>query len=190
MEPQAVADTAVRVVGAFADAFQVWSNRATRSQVDKEAKDATRWAAQKFCQGVARRISANLGISDADKRAIFVNPLNHTRTKVVLQRTSPVLTFVVATPLGHTLRYADSLNPTRVAKPVGADFLELWVAVTERPVTDVNLARFCGQFARNLFSTTFEPHERGLTATYFGRWGRRNNQHGMWSLPLSVTILA
>jgi hypothetical protein len=191
MQSQAEVETAQRVVRAFDEAFRVASNKATRSSTDVQAKDQARWAAEKFCQGVARRIAWTMGISDADKRAIGVNPPNNTRTKIHVPQTCPVLTFVGGTPLSHTLRYADSTNPSRAAKPFGAIGLQLHHAIAEGPVRDVRLAMFSGIHARNLFGVAFEPQYRGKTATYWGRWiGRGNQQVGPWSLPLSMTIAA
>jgi hypothetical protein len=179
-----------QAVGRFADAYRAASNRATRSTTDVVLKDQMRASAEALIRGYANRIRVNAGIRDELKIAVGVNPDNPTRSKRFVQPTSPVLTVVAATNGAHTLRYADSLAPNRVAKPFGATTLLLFVAIGDEPATDPKSARHYGNFTRNQIVVNFDSKHRRKTATYFARWSGQRGDVGPWSIPVSMTIAA
>jgi hypothetical protein len=120
-----------------------------------------------------------------------VRPINPLRIPIPCPQSSPALALVAATPGCHTLAYSDSLavNGGR-AKPWGAAFLEVRVAVADEVIRDVNEARPAGLFTRSPFSVSFTHAEDRKKATYFGRWVSRRGEHGGWSNPVSLSIAA
>jgi hypothetical protein len=184
-------ETISRVVGDFADAYRIASNKGTRSSTDVQTKDQLRRVAEKLCQGYANRISANVGVSDQAKRAISVNPRNFSRTKIFVQQSQPVLAVQGATVGEHHLRCHDSLTPTRASKPFGAICLELYCATGEAPASNREEAKSIGIFSRNLSTVRFEHAYNKKVATYWARWcGKHALDFGPWSLPVSMTIAA
>ena len=135
-------------------------------------------------------IKRNLGISDADKTAIGVRPINNARTRRECPQTAPALTIQAATPLGMTLQYRDSTNLNPRAKPANATMVQLFVTIAENNTFDPNDAKFVGNYTSNPMVVTFDPADRKKQATFFARWGGRRNQVGQWSLPISMTVAA
>jgi hypothetical protein len=187
-----VADAAATAVAvqSFGDALAISSNPATRTSVTVAAKDDARTSAEQICRQFAILIKYNNGISDPDKIAIGVKPVNNSREPVECPQTSPILSIIAATPGAQTLRYADSMTPDSAAKPFGATELQLFVAVEEDAVADPAQAKFIGKFTKNPMSVDFAPTDNGKQATYFARWSSRRGEVGPWSLPISMSIAA
>jgi hypothetical protein len=186
--PDAVAISAA--VAGFAAALAITSVPATRTPVTVAAKDDARTAAEQICRQFAALIKFNAGISDPDKIAIGVRPVNPNRNPINVPETSPLLNVIAATPGAQTLRYADSMTPDSPAKPFGATELQLFVAVGTAPVIDPDAAKFYGKFTKNPIGVAFDPTDNGKQATYFARWADRKGQVGPWSLPVTMAIAA
>lgn len=177
-------------VDAFASAHAVAANPATRTPVTVNLKEAARGEAESICRQYAARIKVNAGISDANKIAIGVRPINTDRVPVPPPATSPLLNIVLATPGVQQLRYADSLTPDSGAKPAGAASLQLFVAVGTAAAIDPDAADFRGAFTRNPLAVDFAAADDGKIATYFARWANLKGEVGPWSLPVSMRIAA
>ena len=104
------AATVSAAVGAFATALPIATNPATRTEVTVALKDDARTSAEQVCRQFAILIKYNAGISDPDKIAIGVRPVNPTREPIECPQTSPLLNVIAATPGSQTLRYADSMT--------------------------------------------------------------------------------
>jgi hypothetical protein len=184
-------DTISRVVGEFADAYRVASNKATRSSADVLRKDQARRVAEILCQGYANRISVNHGVPTPAKLAINVNLPNPTRSRILVAQTQPTLTILKATTGEHHLRCADSASPTRASKPYGAICLEVWASTSDAPASSVDEAKSVGICSRNAITVRFEPDDNRKIATYWARWrGKHAGDVGPWSMPVSMTIAA
>ena len=170
--------------------YQVSANALTRTPVAIDEKDAARNSAEQICRQYAILIKYNGGISDADKTAIGVDPVNPDRDPVECPQTSPALVVVAATPGAHNVRYVDSLTPDKRAKPFGATELQLFVHIGETSVSDPELAKFVGKFTKNPVVVSFDASDNGKQATYFARWASRRGETGPWSLPESMAIAA
>ncbi len=180
----------VATVEAYAAAIAISSAPATRTPVATANKDDRRNAAMALCRQFAIRTKNNAGISDGDKIAIGVRPVNRGRQPIQCPQTAPLLNIIAATPGAQTLRYADSMTPDAARKPFGATELQLFVAIADGPVADANQARFYGKFTKNPVGVAFDPSDNGKQATYFGRWSSRRGDVGPWSLPVTMTIAA
>jgi hypothetical protein len=177
-------------VNSFDLALQVASNPSTRTPVAIGAKDDARTAAEQICRQFAGVIKHNAGISDPDKQAIGVRPVNNSREPIECPQTSPLLNIIAATPGTQTLRYSDSMTPDSPAKPFGASDILLFVAIGTAPVTNPASAQFYGKFTKNPLAVNFNAADNGKQATYFARWASRRGQVGPWSNPISMAIAA
>lgn len=178
------------LVADFQAAFLVAADPANRTPVNISAKDAARNVAEQLCRNYAMQIKLNVGISDADKIAIGVRPVNTSREPINVPASSPMIGVVGATPGSHTVRYADSGTPDSGAKPFGAAQIQIWVAVADAPTVNEDEAQFYGAFTRNPVGVLFSPEDDGKVATYFARWASRRGDTGPWSLPVSMRIAA
>jgi hypothetical protein len=177
-------------VDAFAAALADATDPNQRTPVIVATKDEARNAAEQLCRQFATLIKFNAGISNPDKIAIGVRPVNPNRDPIECPQTSPMVNIVAATPGSHTLRFADSMTPDSPAKPFGASELLLFVAVDDEAVADPSLAKFYGKFTKNPMAVGFSAGENGKQATYFARWAGRRGDMSPWSAPVSMAIAA
>lgn len=189
---QAPADAAAiqAAVDAFEAAYLVAIDPATRTPVSVSNKDETRNSAEQICRQYAKLIKYNGGISNQDKIAIGVPPVNTDREPIECPQTSPLLNVIASTPGAQTLRYADSMTPDSASKPVGAASLQLFVAIGDEIIADPDQAKFVGAFTKNPISVGFVPADNGRQATYYARWASRKGEIGPWSAPVTLAIAA
>lgn len=177
-------------VANFATALATATAPTTRTPVAVSAKDTARNSAEAMCRQFAIQIKYNDGVSDNDKIAIGVRPVNPNREPINVPDTSPILSIIAATPGAQTLRYSDSLTPDSPAKPFGAAQIQLFVAVADQATENADDAKFLGAFTRNPVGVEFAQTDDGKMATYFARWASRKGEVGPWSLPISMRIAA
>lgn len=177
-------------VTTFAAAYAIAMAPEQRTPVNISAKDEARAAAEGVCRQFASLIKLNAGISNPDKIAAGVRPVNPDREPIECPQTNPLISPIAATQGSHTIRYADAMTPDERAKPFGASDLLLFCAVAAEHVTDPTLARFIGKFTKNPISVEFAAADNGKQATYFARWSSRKGDVGPWSIPVSLAIAA
>lgn len=177
-------------VDAYNAAYLIAVDPATRTPVTVNQKDTARNAAEQIGRQYAVIIKHDAGISDADKIAIGVRPVNPDREPIQCPQTSPILAVIASTPGAQTLRYSDSMTPDSAAKPFGATELLVFVAVGATAATDPAQAKFLGKFTKNPIAVAFEAADNGKQATYFARWASRRGDVGPWSAPVSLAIAA
>ena len=177
-------------VDSFGSALSVATAPSTRTAVTVSDKDNFRSSAEQICRQFAIQIKYNDGITDGDKIAIGVRPVNNDREPINVPTTSPLLSIIAATPGAHTVRYSDTLTPDSAAKPFGAASLQLFVAIGDAEVTDPAQASFVGAFTKNPIGVDFSAPDDGKEATYFARWASLKGDVGPWSLPISMRIAA
>lgn len=161
-----------------------------KNKVSVAQKDDARTAAEQICRQFAVLIKHNSGISDPDKIAIGVRPVNPNRDPIHVPQSSPILTVLGSTPGSHTVRFADWHTPDSRKKPFGAANLQLFVAVGEEPEGDPSKARFVGAFTQNPVGVLFDSEDNKKTATYYARWASRRGEVGPWSIGVSYPIAA
>jgi hypothetical protein len=177
-------------VDAFAAGLADSRDPATRTKITVAVKDELRASCEQLCRQFSMLIKYNAGISDADKLAIGIKPVNNTRTPRHVAGTSPLLNILLNTPGEQSLRYADSTTPDSAAKPAGAVSIQIYRAIAEAPIADPDLASFYGNFTRNPVAASFSAADRGKIATYYARWQGKRGDVGPWSLPVSMAIAA
>jgi len=130
-------------------------------------------------------------VSDKDKIAIGVRPINRGRSRINCPQTSPAIAIIAATPFQHTLRFKDSIAlGERAGKPFGATQLQLFVAIGEERAADREQAKLCGCYTRNPIGVSFTSADDGKFATYYARWVSQRGEFGNWSSPVSMRIAA
>jgi len=184
------AEAIVNAVELFAAALADAVDPAQRNAVTVALKDEARNNAEQLCRQVANLIKYNAGISNPDKIAIGVRPINPNRDPINCPQTAPILNIIAATPGAQTLRFADSMTPETGKKPFGATELQLFVHVADEAIDDPDAAQFYGKFTKNPVGVAFDASDKGKEATYFARWSDRKGQVGPWSLPVNMTIAA
>jgi hypothetical protein len=177
-------------VDRFVEALRIATNESTRTKGTVAAKTDMRFAVEKFIQTYYMQIKLNLGISDADKIAIGVRPINIARTRIEVPLTSPMITVIGCTPGSQTLRFHDSIEATRKAKPLGAMQLQLFRTVGDDVARNPEDAKLIGCFTRNPVGVGFKHEDDRKKATYWARWVSRRGETGPWSLPASMSIAA
>lgn len=180
----------MNLVDDFAAKYAIASSPETRTPVNVIAKDASRNVAEQLCRQFAMLIKVNAGISDEDKVAIGVRPVNTSREPINAPASSPLLNVIGATPGSHTVRYSDTSTPDSAAKPFGAAQIQIFVAIADEPVTLESVSRFYGAFTKNPIGVAFDEEDDGKVATYFARWASRRGDVGPWSLPVAMRIAA
>lgn len=187
---QADADSIEAAVLSFAAALAVTDVVQTRTQGTVNAKDTARNAAESLCRQYAVQIKYNNGISDQSKIEAGVRPVNESRTPIFCPQTSPLVNVTAATPGSHTLRYADSFEPDKKAKPAGAVAIALYAYIGEGPTVNEDEAEFMGLYTKNPIVVAFQPDDDGKMATYFTRWSGKRGDMGPYSLAVSMRIAA
>src|SRR5688572_5553883 len=94
----AQAASILTAVNDFVDALLVASTESTRTKPTIIAKDNARSIAETLCRQYAGLIKPNTGISDEDKVAIGVRPINPDREPIECPQTSPLLSILGNTP--------------------------------------------------------------------------------------------
>jgi hypothetical protein len=174
----------------FSTSLTVALEPSTRTKVTVNTKNEKRAAAESVCRQYAGVIKRNAGVTDSDKIAIGVPPINNERTPVPAPGSSPLLNVIGNTPGVQTVRFADSTTPDSGAKPTGAFQLQLYVAVGDAPAVAPEAATFQGAHTRNAVRVSFQSTQDGKVATYFARWCGIRGDVGPWSLPVSMRIAA
>lgn len=171
------------------------NNPSTFTRVTVATKNSEKIAAVTLWRTYASQIRLDPGVTNADKLALGLNLPNNTPAPIGVPTTWPLLSIVMAGPLLHELRYADSTTPSSRKKPAGAIGMQLFVAIGVTAATDPVDARFLAQVTANPYIANFDAGDAGKIATYFARWitrgkaaGGSSGLLGPWSAPVSMTI--
>ena len=109
----------------FDAALAAATNGSTRGPSTIAAKDTARANAESRARQLATLIQANPSVTDEQKTDLQITVRKTNKTPIPAPSTSPLLSFIAATPLQHTLRYADQDTPDSRARPFGAAALIL-----------------------------------------------------------------
>jgi hypothetical protein len=190
MQQPSDASTIASAVADFAAALLVTKDKNTRTPATTATKEIKRAAAEAVCRQYAGLIKRNSGISDDDKIAAGVPPMNNTRESVDAPTTYPVVAVYGALTSSHTLRYHDQTTPNTSRKPAGVTQIQIFISVAAGEDPNPDNAKYYGTFTRSPIGVALDPADRGKTATYFGRWVTATGLAGPWSPAASMTIAA
>lgn len=176
----------------FAAAMVLVSDPTTRTPVavaDKNNKYAIMAAA---IQPVATRISANSGVTPADKTAIGVTVRITTRTRASVVDLPLSLSLEQIALTYIKLRTQNPLTPTSTARPLGARTAEVVIRV--RNAADTADEFFAaGSATRRFYNFASEVAWRGRKAYYKARWVGADLEGGApnlgaWSEEVSLIL--
>lgn len=112
------------------------------------------------------------------------------RHRMECPETAPILNVRQARRGLHIVRYADEATPEKRAKPIGANGLLLFTAVTRDGCAERSRAVFYRKQTTCPFAIDFTPEFDGLFITYWARWSGPRDEIGPWSEPVTVRIAA
>jgi len=192
-EDAGVAATVQAAVDAWAAAFALATNPASRTTPVIADKDAARVSAVATIRPVAMRINANSAVTNQQREDLGLTVRKQFPTPVPAPTSVPTLALLQSIPNQQKLSIRDENTPTTKAKPFGVVGVEVFRAIGASPAAGPEEASF---LARSTVSPVYLGNsgaEAGLTATYFARWTTRSGPNGVaqvgpWSAPL-VTIL-
>lgn len=173
----------------FETAYPIAINPATRTAVTVAAKDTAKFAMLSVLRSYAQIISADPAVDNADKIALGLNLHGTPPSPVPVPTTFPIISVLAATPLLHTMRWADELTPDRRTRPFGAIGMELRRTIAVAATSDPNAALFYALVTRQPNTIEFEASDAGKVATYFGRWLNRKGEAGPWSAASAFGIV-
>lgn len=183
------ATTLAGMTTTWTDAYNAAIAGTTRGPMAVSTKDTARANVQAFARQLAIQVQANPAVTNDQKVALGITVRKTTKTPVPAPTTSPILTFIAATPLQHTLRFADQLTPASRALPFGAIALELSVYISLTPPIDSSVPSQMLTLTRNPAPVNFQTADRGKTAYYTGNWRTRTGLLGPVSAQLSAVIV-
>lgn len=161
----------------------------TRGPMSVQAKDTARANATLIARQIAVQVNQNPSVTEEQKVALGITVRKTTKTPVPQPTTSPILTFIAATPLQHTLRFADQLTPASRAQPFGAIALQLEVWISATPPVVGAPPNQTLTITKNPFAVDFPDGSQGKTAYYSGNWRTRRGDLGPDSSALSNVII-
>jgi hypothetical protein len=168
-------------VAPYETAYPIAVNPATRTSVTVGAKDTAKFAMLGVLRSYAQIIGANPAVDSADKLALGLNLHGTPPSPVPVPTTMPLLSVVSATPLLHTLRFADELTPDKRSKPDGVSGMELYRTIAVSAASDPDAANYYALVTRQPFTISFDAGDAGKVCTYFARWINRKGERGPWS---------
>jgi hypothetical protein len=178
------------VVDDFVAKLAISSHANTRTKNTIADKDDARSVAETMIRQYAIDIKNNEGITDGDKLAIGVRPINPDREPIDPPTTQPLVNVLGNLPGVQTLRYVDANTPTSPSKPFGVTELQLFRGVGTEENMPLSQCQFLGKFTRNPIDVSFDEADDGKIATYYARWATAKGETGPWSVPVSFRIAA
>jgi hypothetical protein len=185
------------VVNAFDAALTRATDRNTKTQGAVAAKDSAKAAMVAVLRRYAQVIKMNAGVTNEEKTDLGLTIDDTQPSPIPAPSTQPICSIIGATPMQHTLRFADAATPTKRAKPEGVLGLELYYYIGDNPPVSPDApqpaggtTKFYGLATRPLLAVNLNPADKGKTATYYCRWITRTGLVGPWSTPVSMTVAA
>jgi hypothetical protein len=176
-------------VDAFTTALQAASDPSTRGPASVAAKDGAKAAMLDIIRTYARQIRDNLGIGNEDKVALGLTIPDLIPSPIPAPSSTPILAILGATPLSHTIRYADSNMPNGRSKPFGAMGMQLFCWVGDNKPAEPEQWRLAAFVTHQPFGLTFQAADVGKTAFYRGRWQTRTGRVGDFGAEASMIVV-
>lgn len=164
-------------------AYAAATSGATRGPMSVNAKDVARANVQQYARELAIIIQATTTVTEEQKTALVITVRKTNRTPIPPPTTNPLLNIIAATPLQHTLRYADQLTPDSRSRPFGVAALKLRVEIEPIGTPPTGIAAQTLILTRNPVAVDFLSGNVGKVAYYTGVWINGKGEEG----PVSVT---
>lgn len=188
------AATIAAVTASYDSAYALAIAGGTRGPSNIAAKDAAKANLIFIDRQFATIIQANPAVTDVQKTNLGITVRKTTRTPIPPPSTSPLLSFVAATPLQHTLTFADQLTPNARLKPFGALSMRLrvWVftpVTPPPPPGPPSPPTLVLNFTKNPIAVNFTTDQIRQVAYYVANWVTRTNLVGPDSTPISQVVI-
>lgn len=175
-------------------AYVLATDPSTRTTPTVAAKTAARVSCESTVRPYAQRISKNSGLDPDLILGLGLNLPNATRPPIPAPTTAPVLVFIAATMLRHSIGYKDTNLGGTKKKPVGSIGVEVWRSVGTVAATDPAQCAYYQTWTKSPNSSDFTADQRGKVCTYFARYTTKGGpagkaQAGPWSDALSVIVV-
>ena len=177
------------LVATYLGAYSAAVNPSTRGPSTISAKDAARANVTARSRQLAIIIQSNPSVTDEQKTDLGITVRKTNRTPIPAPTTSPLLAFIAATPLQHTLRASDQLTPDSRAKPFGALSLRLRVWVAPIGTSPSGPPTYTLQLTTNPIAIDFDSGDIGKIASYVGNWVTRTGLIGPDSAGLGRVVI-
>jgi hypothetical protein len=187
-----LAADAVVIAGLFTTwhaALLLVQNPGTKTATTVAAKNAAKLSMLGTIRTYAQQITANPGVTNANKLLLGLNLPNSAPTPIPAPSSFPQLMLVAMTPGQVTMTYKDSATGgSSKAKPFGATQMQLFLGVDTVPFSDPTLCSLVSTPTKSPIGVTFSPAQAGKIATFFARWMTRTGLVGPWSTRIFITI--
>lgn len=174
---------------AYVLAYNAAKSGATRGPATIASKDAARANLTARDRLLAGNIQRNVNVTNTQKTSLGITVRKTSKTPSIIPTTSPILSFIGATPGQHTLRWADQNTPALRAKPFGVYALALWAQSGGVTPTDVPTMTFVGMITKQPTPVNLQPTSKGLVVSYLAKWVTRSGQYGPLSNVLQATAI-
>jgi hypothetical protein len=190
---------------AFDEARQIDACEATGTRLTTLAKNDARQAAERIVRRIANQIRGDSRVSDSDKLSLSIEQRPKKLGKRTCPQSPPSMLFDGSTSGKgasgelrdlHVIRFFDEIGTGTLAKPEGAERLELFVelvAPDERvPAHPGELtggrAWYLRSFTRSPMRVEFPMPESPRLVVYWGRWAGAGGEVGPWSETLVTRV--
>jgi hypothetical protein len=202
------ADDAAEVIAAaraFDEARQADECEATSTRLTTLAKNDARQAAERIVRRIANQIRGDSHVSDSDKLSLRIEQRPATLARRKCPQTAPALLFEGSNSGKgasgelrdlHVIRFFDAIGTGTLAKPEGAERLELFVELVARdervPAHPGELtggrAWYLRSFTRSPMRIEFPMPAAPRLVVYWGRWAGAGGEVGPWSETLVTRV--
>ena len=173
----------------YLSAYTAGTAPSTRTKDTVAAKNTARLNVTAFTRVLASQIQLNIGVTDDQKAALGLTIRKVLPTPIPSPTSSPLLSFVAATPLQHTLRASDQNTPSKRGKPFGVQQLKLSVWILPQGTTLTGNPNQVNIFTKQPMAINFTNADVGKVAWYQGTWMTRTGLTGPVSTTLNATIV-
>ena len=166
-------------------AFAKGGNKNNRQSPDVQAKDDARAIYEKALRKfIAKWLSHNDKVSDAERTRMGLTVKSGTHTAVALPTSNPIATIDFSVLLQHTINFVDSDTPTSKAKPSGVIGAEIW-----GKLGDATVFSYLGLCTATPDVIHYVDTDAGLKVSYRLRWVNTKGDVGPWSTSVTAMVV-
>jgi hypothetical protein len=176
------------LVSAYAGAFAVANDPATRTGSKLIEKDIAKGQLVAALRSLSARIQANPGVTAAQRNDIGLPIRDRIPTPVPAPATKPVLELAGEDVCRHLVRIRDEANPSSRAKPEGSVGAQVFVFVGDNPPLDLEKWSLKGVATKGSFMIDYAEGDIGKKAHVAARWTNRTGEAGPRSDAVSRMI--
>lgn len=189
IEPAEAAELAL-LVEQFAAAYRLARDPDTRTRPAVSRKNDARDLMKAKIRILARRIQGQAQLSDSQRMALGLNPLDVPSSPWPAPASQPKVSL---SPLGarrSRVRLHDPAEPGRTGKPSRVTGAHLWVSYGAQPPADASACTFLGTVTRTRAVVSHPADKTNTTAWIMAQWVNARGQAGPLSIAAPVSVAA